>query len=227
MSSTDSFVKLVESICRRRTMYVSGGSFYEVCAYITGYANASSDGPLSDEGWKAFSHFVCAAFRFPSKYCWSYVLKQCSRDDDEATARLQSLLTEFVERSKTESHEDIVQEMMSRACSEEEGEPEKTWRRFSRALHRGNRNEIESLIQEHPDADILWSGAYPDDVVPLLDRIQESYLVSQISGSEDEGEVTIITPDFGPVALKRVGGNWRIDATKVIDCRKVSQMKRF
>ncbi|MGO8690562.1 MAG: hypothetical protein ACLQLG_13145 [Thermoguttaceae bacterium] len=223
MNSVDSFIELIQSVCRRRHMYVYGGSFYEVCAYITGYAEASPDCPLSGEGWKAFNHFVCAACKFPSKYCWSYVLKQCSHDDDEATVRLQNLLAEFAERTKTESYEHIVQEMMSRARSQEEGEPEKTWRRFSRAIHRGSRDEIESLIQAHPDAEVLWSGTYPDDVATLLDQIEESYLVSQISGSENEGEVTIITPDFGPVAMKLIRGSWRIDATKVIDCRKAIQ----
>jgi hypothetical protein len=220
MSATDRFIDLVESICHRSSMYVCGGSFYEICAYISGYAEASPDCPLSGDGWNAFNEFVCAAYRFPKNYVWPYVLKHCSRDDDEATARLQSLLVEFAKRSMTESHDDIVQDMISRACIRKEGVPEKAWRRFSRALLRGKKDEIEPLIQAHPDAEVLWAGAYPNDVASLLDQIDESYSVSQISGSEEDGEVTIITPDFGPMTLRLIGGDWRIDATKIIECRK-------
>lgn len=222
MNNTDNFIAFVEHICSRRSMYVIGGSFYEVCAYLSGYAHALPDSPISGEGWEAFNKFVCAAFRFPNKYAWPYVVKQCCRDDDEATERLRSILTEFAQRSKTESYEDIVRDMLSRASTQEEGEPEKTWRRFSRAILRGRREEIEPLIQEHPNAEVLWSVAYPDEVVPLLDEIAESYPVNQVSGSEDAGKVTIIT-DFGLIPLSLIGGTWRIDATKVIDCWKANR----
>lgn len=206
-------------------MYVSDGTFLEVCAYLSGYSHASPDCPLSGEGWEAFNQFVCATFRFPNKYVWPYVLKTCSLNDDEATARLYQLLTDFAERTKAESHESIVREAASRAKGREEIEPVKAWRRFSRAIHRSRKEEIEPLIQEHPDSDVLWSGSYPDDVAPLLDLIQESSLISPISGSEDDGQVTIITPDFGPVDVKRIGGSWRIDASKVINCWKANRDK--
>ncbi len=204
-------------------MYVCGGSFYEVCAYLTGYAQASSDSPLSGDGWGLFNDIVCAACKFPSNYVWPYVLKECSRDDDEATERLRSLLVEYTERSKTESPGEIMQDVMARASSQEEGEPEKAWRRFSRALYRGRREEIEPLILGHPDAEILWEGAYPDDVVPLLDEIAEAYSVSQVSGSEEDGNVMIITPDFGPMPVQLVEGSWRIDARKIINCWKANR----
>jgi hypothetical protein len=74
--------------------------------------------------------------------------------------------------------------------------------------------------RHNPDAGVLWSAAYPADVALALDQIQESYTVSPISGSEEDGEVTIITPDFGRVELKRIGGSWRIDASKIINCWK-------
>ena len=65
---------------------------------------------------------------------------------------------------------------------------------------------------------MLWTASYPDDVVPLLNRIQESYLMSPISGSEDDGQVTFLSPDSGPVELNRIGGIWRIDASNIINC---------
>lgn len=223
MDNIDDFTELVGNICRRRGMYVLGGTFYEVCAYLGGYARAAPDCPLGGEGWAAFNGFVCATHRFPGKYAWPFVLKQCSRDDDEAIARLRRLLTDFAEATRTMSHEEIVREAVSLAAVPEEGEPVKAWRRFSRAIHRGRKEEIEPLIQDHPDADVLWSSSYPDDVAPLLDQIQESYMVSPISGSEEEGDVTLITPDFGPVGVRRVGGSWRVDASKIIGCWKADR----
>jgi hypothetical protein len=223
MDSTDNFIELVEHICRQRSMYVCGGSFYEVCAYLCGYAQASPDSPLSGDGWAAFNDVVCATFRFPNNYVWPYALKQCSRDDDEASEQLRDLLVKFAERTKTESHEEIVRDVLSRIGNHEEGEPEKAWRRFSRAILSGQRDEIEPLIQEDPDAEILWSRAYPDDVAQALDQIAESYSVRQVSGSEEEGKVVIITPDFGPIPLQLIGGNWKIDATKIIDCWKANR----
>ena len=216
MDGSESFIALVKQICRHRKMYVCGGSFYEVCAYLAGYAQASSNCPLSGDAWLAFNGFVCADLRFPQKYVWPYVLKLASRDDDEAVERLLGLLIEFAERTKTQSHEEIVQQAMSRARSHEEGEPEKTWRRFTRGLHRGKRDQIEPLIQPHPHAEVLWSTANPDDEALLLDQIAESYLVSQISGSVEKGHVTIIT-DFGPIALTLTGDGWRVDASEIIE----------
>ena len=198
-------------------MYVPGGTFNEVCAYLAGYAHGSNDCALSGEGWRVFNRVINLRFRFPDKYGWPYVLRVCSNSDEEALSRLQSVLTEFVEKTQSKSYEEIVAEEAARMSSQKEGEPERAWRRFSRALHRGTREQIELLIQEHPAPQILWSGSYPDDVIPLLDQIQESYVISQIAGSEAEGSVTIITPDFGPIPVARIDGLWKIDATKVID----------
>ena len=57
--------------------------------------------------------------------------------------------------------------------------------------------------------DERWVSAFP-------------YLVSVISGSEENGEVTIITADYGPVEVKRIDGIWRIDATNILECRKAN-----
>jgi hypothetical protein len=223
MDEIDNFIVLVGRLCSHRSMYVMDGTFNEVCAYLTGYAEASPDCPLGGKGRIAFNSFVCATFRFPSKYAWPFVLKQCSRDDNEAVTQLRDLLTDFAEKTKTKTHEEIVLAVMSRASDHEEGEPVKVWRRFSRAIHRGKREEIEPLILDHRNADVLWSATYPDDISPLLDQIQESYVVSVISGSDDDGEVTIITPDFGTVKLKHLSGSWRVDASKIIDCWMTSR----
>ena len=170
-----------------------------------------------------FQYLCLRQLPIPANYIWPYVLKQCSRDDDEATARLQSLLMDFAEQTRSRRYEEILQDVAERAGGDEEGEPVRAWRRFSRAIHRGRREEIGPLIQEHPDSEVLWCEACPDDVAPLLDEIQESYMISPISGSEEAGEVTLITPDFGPVGVKLVGGSWRIDVSKIIDCWKTNR----
>ncbi len=137
--------------------------------------------------------------------------------------RLRELLVEFTERTKTESLKGVVEGMLSRTREQEEGEPEQAWRAFCRAMLRGRRAEIEPMIQEHPDSDILWAGPYPEDVALTLNEIAESYPVTQIAGSVAEGNVTIITPDFGPVGVKLIDGKWRVDATKVIEGRRTVQ----
>jgi hypothetical protein len=117
MSTIDTFVEVVGNICLRRQMHVAEGTFYEVCAYLGGYAHASPDCPLSGEGWGDFNEFICATFRSPGKYCWPYVIKQCSVNDDEATARLHGLLVEFTEKGKTQSLEEIAGESTHRKSS--------------------------------------------------------------------------------------------------------------
>jgi hypothetical protein len=221
MDNIDAFIEHVQHICEQPRMWVVGGSFYEVCAYISGYSHAIGS-PLKDGGWKAFQSFVCARCICPDKIVWPCVLKKCSRDEQEATTRLKDLLIEFAEKCKTMSHADIVREAVSEARSKPESEPVKTWRRFSRAIRRNRREDVVPLIQDHPDAGVLWSTHCPSRVAPQLDQIQESYLISPISGSEDEGEVTLLTPDFGVVGVKRIDGIWRVDASAIIASRKRS-----
>jgi hypothetical protein len=38
--------------------------------------------------------------------------------------------------------------------------------------------------------------------------------------------VTILTPDFGHVEVKRIDGVWRIDASPIINCRKANRDRR-
>src|SRR4051794_8036604 len=104
----DGFVEFVRHLCQRRTMYVSDGTFYEVSAYLSGYFHGAQGCPLGDDNWKAFTQYVCALCGFPRNYFWAYVIRQSSRDDEEALAKLQTALAEFVELSKSQTHEDII-----------------------------------------------------------------------------------------------------------------------
>jgi hypothetical protein len=221
MDATSEFIQMVESLCAHRSMYVCEGTFYELCAYLEGYAAGSLDCPLGREGWDAFNRFVCAYFRFPDKYTWPYVLKCCTKDDDDATEHLRTLLTEFCHKARTSSYEEMIQEVTRGGVEDGEGAPEQVVRRLLAALLRGNRPEIEPLIQEHADAGILWEGAYPSDVAEQLDLLSRSNPIARLSGTEEEGEVRLITADFPfPITLRQIAGQWKVDVAKIIEMRK-------
>lgn len=224
MDSTDRFIELVEVLCTRSGMYITGNEpFYGVAAYLRGYAEGSRDTPISDARNRAFNDVVCATYRFPNNYVWEYVIRTCSRTENEALESLRSLLTEFARRTRTEPYEKLIEEARAKVVDYHEGEPEQTWRRFSLALLRGEREEIEPLIMPHSEAAILWQAAYPEDVAELLDEIAESYPVTRISGDEADGHVIIMTADFGPMHLKRNGETWQVDASEIIRIRLWNQ----
>ncbi|MBN2578936.1 MAG: hypothetical protein JXB10_08090 [Pirellulales bacterium] len=134
---------------------------------------------------------------------------------------MQNLVAEFFEKTKNQSYEQIIQERISWVQSQEASEPETAWRRFSHALHFRNGDEIENLILEHTEAAILWSGTNCPGVEILLNHFGEEYFMSRISESGDEGEATFITPFYGPIVMKKIEGNWKIDASKLIEHCKV------
>jgi len=223
MDATDKFIELVESICKRRSMYVCDGSFLEVSAYLSGFAHASTNCPLSNDGWKAFSRYVARHFGFPENYIWPYVLKSCSRDDDEATDRLLSLLVQFSNSARTHSYEEILESIQPRVVPED-AEPEQTMRQLLAALLAGSRSEIEPLIMDHPDAEILWQGAYPAEVAVQLSHISNSNRIGRVSDHAADGQVKLITADFPfPITVKKFGQQWKVDAAEIIAIRKRTQ----
>ena len=224
MNFTDRFIELVDHLCTQSGMYVGGHEpFYGVCAYLDGYAFGAPDSPISGERYRAFNDLVCATFRFPDKYVWSYVIRTCSRDDQEALKKLKDLLTEYAVRTRTEPAETLIAEARARLVEYHEGEPEGAWRQFSSALLRGQREEIEPLILPHPDAAILWQGAYQEDVAASLEELADTYPVARVSGTEGDGHVIVMTADFGPVQIKREGETWRVDASEIIRIRMWNQ----
>lgn len=223
MDATDKFIELVESICKRRSMYVCDGSFLEVSAYLSGFAHASTNCPLSNDGWKAFSRYVARHFGFPENYIWPYVLKTCSRDDDEATDRLLSLLAKFSDSARTHSYEEILESIQPRVVPQD-AEPEQTMRQLLAALLTGSRSEIEPLIMDHPDAEILWQGAYPAEVAVQLSHVSNSNRIGRVSDHAADGQVKLITADFPfPITVEKVGQQWKVDAAEIIAIRKRTQ----
>lgn len=226
MDEKSRFMELVSNICKRRHMYVCGGTFYEVCAYISGYARANKDCPLGGEGWSAFSRFVAARFGWPDKYVWPYVIKMCSVDDTSAAERLQVLLAGFCDKLGMTSYEEIIREA-SRENAREQGEPEKALCRLLSALWRGRRQEIEPLILNHPDAGVLWEGEFSPDAAEKLDAVYGAFAIGRLPETGNEEEVHLISADFPfPLKVMQIDGQWKVDVTKIVDMRKHTRDSR-
>jgi hypothetical protein len=67
----------------------------------------------------------------------------------------------------------------------------------------------------NPDAQILWAGSYPDDVIPLMDQIAESSAIPVVFVSDDGARSRIMTPYF-EIDLEFVDGHWKIDPAPFI-----------
>lgn len=220
MDEKSRFRELMSNICKRRHMYVCGGTFYEVCAYISGYAQASKDCPLGGEGWSAFSRFVAARFGWPDKYGWPYVIKMCSADDASAAEQLQALVADFCDKLDTSSYEEVICEA-ARENAREEGEPEKVLRRLLSALLRGRRQEIEPLILDHPDAVVLWEGEFSTDAAEQLDDVYGAFPIGRLPETGSEGKVHLMSAHFPfPLMVKQIEGQWKVDVTEIVDMRK-------
>jgi hypothetical protein len=85
-------------------------------------------------------------------------------------------------------------------------------------LH-GREEEIRPLIVKHPDAALLWQGAYPPDVAQLLARQYEGMAIARV----EEGPDRVLLQSSAspiPIAVIKVQGEWRVDASPIINFRK-------
>jgi hypothetical protein len=203
-------------------MYVCGGTFFEVAAFVSGFDSAMVESPLRHQQEHSFNSFVAAFYSFPDKIYWPFIIRECSVDDESAIAALHQLLSKYVDASSTDSLDNLLAETVKRSESKPVPEQINVWRKFSRAMHRGIKSDIEKLILNHPHVDLLCDQ-YPDDVVPLMDEIADSYRVTLTSVSDDGNSATIRTADFGTIELKYVDGCWRIDASPIIELRMANE----
>lgn len=96
-------------------------------------------------------------------------------------------------------------------------QPEDVLVDFLLASLRGDEKEIRPLILDHPDAALLWQGAYPPEVAVLL---AEVYRDAEIVRVEDEPDRVVLQFDAFPHSLHLVEGEWRVDASQIIAFRK-------
>jgi len=86
----------------------------------------------------------------------------------------------------------------------------------------GSEADIRPLIVDHPDAALLWQGAYPPDVAALLAQQYEGMGIARV----EEGPDRVLLQSSAspiPLAVVRVGGEWRVDASPIIEFRKRAQ----
>ena len=221
MPTLQEFSELVVNVCKRRHMYVSGGSFYEVCAYLQRFAAAMDPYPLGHDHRTSFNVFVNTRLGYPQKLAWPCVVKTATPTDEQAIDLLRDLLSEYTDALRNDRLSELIAETQAEceAHQENPSEPVICWRQFCHALHRADQDVLERLMLPHEHASVLWQSAYPDDVTPLMDQIAESYAIPVVSLSEDGSASEIMSPDFGILRLERIDGQWRIDAEPIIRCR--------
>jgi len=217
MKEEISFEKLLNHICSRPGMWTPKGTFDEVYSLILGYSMGKDDTPISGNDWKVFNKYVCIKYGFPTKYVANYVFENCVENDEEAIQLLEKTILEFGDLKQRMTNEEIFEYAVSN-FKHEEGEPERIFRIFDKALLEGDEKTIKSLIEEHEHQSILWKGAYPEDVAISLDQISSGQPIKRIYESEDKTKVKLITADFPfPIEMNYKNGNWKIDATKIIE----------
>ncbi|MFN0019377.1 MAG: hypothetical protein ACKVP0_14020 [Pirellulaceae bacterium] len=83
----------------------------------------------------------------------------------------------------------------------------------------GSEEEIRPLIVDHPDAALLWQGAYPPEVAALLARQYEGMEIARIEEQPDRVLLQSTASPL-PLAVVRVDGEWLVDASPIIEFRK-------
>jgi hypothetical protein len=86
----------------------------------------------------------------------------------------------------------------------------------------GSEDEIRPLVLDHPDAALLWEGVYPPDVAAAL---AEHYQGMGIARVEEGPDRVLLRSNASPIplAVVRVGGEGRVDASPIIEFRKRAQ----
>jgi len=219
MKDNQSFINFFKNVCTRPGMWTPTGSFNEVLCLIDGYTMGSQKTALSgDSGWN-YHYYVCNKYGFPSKYATSYVIKTLTQNDEEAIKLYMQTTLEFIEFKKTMSDEEIIEYAKINFTSEE-GDAEKVFRQFDNALLEGDKEIIDSLIEDNENKEILWKRAYPKDVANLLGQISNAQPIKRIYESEDKTKVKILTGEFPfPFEMNFKNGKWIINAKPLIELR--------
>jgi hypothetical protein len=118
-------------------------------------------------------------------------------------------------------------DQQSTAASADERLPEAVFREFFIKSLRPDERTIRSLILDHPDSDILWKGSYPDAVAALLASQYQQMEILRVEEQDDSDRVLLqssATPM--PIAVVKVEGVWRVDASSIIEFRKLAEQER-
>lgn len=197
-------------------MYCLESTFNEVSAYINGYSSAKET-PIRGTD---FNRFVCLKNSFPPNYVWMSVIKTCTKNDNEAIALMKSTILEFCDLKTRMSKDELMQYAINNANIQQEGEPEKIFRKFDSALLNGDKEVIKSLILDTEKADLLWNGAYPKDIAKQLDNLSNKQPIKKIYESEDGKSIKIIAAGWPfPIEMTQKNSEWKINVEEIIKLR--------
>jgi hypothetical protein len=211
----DSFIEFIKRICQRPQMYTAGGSLKETLAFIDGYRYALE----ISSGERIFERYICRLNSFPDNYGWTYVIIACSTDEKESLRLLEDTIVKFFQLRETLSDDELLRYADKQAPKE--GEAEKTFRQFDKAFMLRDELLIKPLIEEHPDAQILWQEKYPEGVAEQLLELSANQPIKGIPIGDDGKKMKIIAPGwFFPIEMNFKDGKWKIDASKLIDIEK-------
>jgi len=105
---------------------------------------------------------------------------------------------------------------------DEEPLPEDALFDFLIANLRGKENEIRPLIVDHPDAHLLWQGAYPPEVSALLAKQYQGMSIARVEESPHRVLLQSSATPI-PLAVVKIAGVWRVDASPIIAFRMKAQ----
>jgi len=98
------------------------------------------------------------------------------------------------------------------------GSPEATYRKFMLANLEGTEEKIKPLVIDQPGVEVLWQGPYPPEVAKIARAQYQTMEIIRVTQSPKR--VTLTSAAVATeLALVRVGGGWRLDASPIIEYR--------
>jgi hypothetical protein len=98
------------------------------------------------------------------------------------------------------------------------GSPEATYRKFMLANLEGTEEKIRPLVVERAGLEVLWQGPYPAEVAKAAREQYQTMEIVRVTQSPKR--VTLTSAAVATeLAVVRVGGGWRLDASPIIDYR--------
>jgi hypothetical protein len=209
-----SFIEFIHNICSRPAMYTEG-SVKETIAYIDGY-RFGGETPISN---RDFDKYVCIRNSIPTNYVWDYSIKTCTNNDADAFKMIEEMIVDFVKLKESMPIDEIFH-YAAKQIPKEEGEAAKVFREFDHALLLGKESLISALIEANKNAEILWSGSYPEDVAEKLLEISSSQPIKCIPLSDNGNHVRIIASGWPfPIEMNFKNGKWKVNADPIIKLR--------
>lgn len=104
--------------------------------------------------------------------------------------------------------------------------PEEAYRNFMIAGLAGEEATIRGLVLDHPDSHILWQGPYPPEVADLLSEQYRTMEISRVDSPDANDASRVLLQSTAapiPIVAVKINGEWKIDATPIIEFRKSAE----